>query len=96
MGIVMKITEEEFKSLPTEWPKNEYNAFFREPVRFLEILEKYGSVAWLKNSQVKYIRMNIDTRDASFTLSDRDGNTISPMDVINAIREYIEWQNKGR
>jgi hypothetical protein len=54
----------------------------------LEIIRKKKSAfdmdkwTWLKNSRCKYIEIRIDTRDGGCIIRDRDGNRISPKQLM--------------
>ncbi len=54
----------------------------------LAAIEKARPFGWTHETRLKYLKINIDTRDGMFSLHDRDGLAVTPDQVI-------AWANLG-
>ena len=68
------------------WPRRgpHFNVWYKEADEFLRRL-KEQPLTWLKNGQLKYLNMLIDTRTNTFTVTDRDGARLDPDEVMEAV-----------
>lgn len=74
---------------PTKGP--DFNAWNVDLDKFMAILAEHKDAPyWCCDLRVKYLVLRIDTRDNAFVLADRDGNKISPDQVLKAIETYKE------
>lgn len=79
------------------WPAvgPEFNRWNGDLKGFAELLDSArGEYWWTRDFQLKYLRINVDTRDGSFMLSNRDGEIISPDRVVAAINENRERRSR--
>lgn len=88
---------------PKPWPQhgpdfNAWNGNFKE---FTELLSSAAEEGWwVRDTQLKYLVIRVDTRDNGFLLFDRDKNQISPNRVVEAIeqqrKEYGDLKDKNQ
>ena len=80
------ITSEE--AIKSEWPTRgpDFNAWHAEFGRLADLIQRNPDM-WLRDSQLKYLRFNVDTRSGHFIVQDRDGNRISPDQIVAAVRK---------
>gem|GEM_PF-2751658 len=57
------------------------NPWYADSARFVSALQNRPH-RWLVNTQTKYVDIRIDTRDGGFVVKDRDGNRISPNEIL--------------
>lgn len=73
--------------VPDSWPDSK--GWAHDAAAFLALVQAHP-MAWTMNSRIKYLRLNVDTRDGAFRLHDRDGNELTPVEVLAAVRESRE------
>lgn len=73
--------------IPKIWESSgpSYNVWYVDTAKFMAIVQQHSDL-WLRNSQLKYLNIRMDTRSGHFRLTDRDSRNISPIDVLDAIR----------
>lgn len=71
--------------LEEKWPRSgpDFNQWFEDISLFAAIVKK-GSGMWIKDGQLKYLDVRIDTRSGHFVLFDRDHKRITPERVLLA------------
>ena len=57
------------------------NPWYGDSARFVAEIQRRPH-RWLAKSKTKYLDIRIDTRDGGFVVKDRDGNRISPNEVL--------------
>ncbi len=79
------------------WPGTgpAFNHWYDDLDRLVRLVREHPNL-WLRNSQLKYLSIRIDTRFCRFVISDCDGNTINPGDVLAAVEAtYSEGIDRG-
>lgn len=86
------------ETVPETWPSRgpDFNRWYCDAAAFVALVQKYPSM-WLKNWQLKYLDIRIDTRSGHFVLYDRDKQPVSPNAVLEAIaqRANVEVSHEG-
>ena len=80
----------ELRRAKSEWPTRgpDFNAWHENFGKLADMIQRNPDL-WLHNSRLKYLRFNVDTRSGHFIVTDRDGNRISPDQIVAAVRKTI-------
>lgn len=77
------------------WPRRKFewrNGPFLRADLFIQLLAEHPN-AWCWDYQIKYLTIDLDTREGlDFTLKDRDGNIIDPDRVLVAIHRSATYK----
>lgn len=74
--------------LDLSWPKDGVRHV--NATAFLTLISQHEGF-WAADFPLKYLGVQIDTRDGAFLLSDRDGNRIEADRVVCAIQKWRIW-----
>ena len=71
-----------------QWPTQgaDFNEWYEDVAKFCALVQS-APLLWLRDSQLKYLDVRVDTRSGTFKLSDRDGNIIRPERVQEAVED---------